>query len=59
MQMSVWTEIHIVQTDDALVCRASGRYGTMSRRMELWTDERPDGMTRHPNGWQGTDISDL
>jgi hypothetical protein len=23
--------------------------------MEQWTDERPDGMTCHPNGWQGTE----
>jgi hypothetical protein len=50
--MNVLTEIHVVQTDDALVCRASGRYGTLSRLLELWTDERP-------NGWQGTKISDL
>jgi len=59
MQMSVRTEIHVVQTDDALVCRASGRYGTSSRRMELWTDERQDKMARRPDGWQGTEISDL
>jgi hypothetical protein len=50
--MSVRTEIHVVWTDDALVYRASGR-------LELWTDERPDGMTRRPNCWQGTKISDL
>jgi hypothetical protein len=55
--MSVQTEIHIVQTDDALVCRASRRYGTSSGRMELWTNERPDGMTRRPDGWQGIDFS--
>jgi hypothetical protein len=37
-----------------------------SGRLELWTDERPNGMTRRPNGmtrrpdsWQGTEISDL
>jgi hypothetical protein len=41
------------------VCRASKRYGTSSRRLELWTDERPDEMTCHPDGWQGTKISDL
>jgi len=52
MQMSVQTENHVVRTDDALVCRASGL-------MELWTDERPDGMTHRPNSWQGTEISDL
>jgi hypothetical protein len=28
-------------------------------RLELWTDERPDGMTRRLDGWQGTDFSDL
>jgi hypothetical protein len=39
-----------------LVCRASGRYGTSSGRMEQWTDGRPDWMTRHPDGWQGTEI---
>jgi hypothetical protein len=26
---------------------------------ELWTDERPDGMTRRLDGWQETKISDL
>jgi hypothetical protein len=59
MQMSVWMEIHIIRTDDALVCRVSGRYGTLSGQIELWTDERPDGMTRRPDGWQGTEIFDL
>jgi hypothetical protein len=29
---------------------SSGRYGTSSRRLELWTNERPDGMTRRPDG---------
>jgi hypothetical protein len=24
-----------------------------------WTAGRPDGMTRRPDGWQGTEISDL
>jgi hypothetical protein len=24
-----------------------------------WTAGRPDGMTRRPNGWQGTEFSDL
>jgi DNA primase len=23
------------------------------------TDERPDGMIRHPDGWQGTEFFDL
>jgi hypothetical protein len=27
--------------------------------MKLWTDERPDRMTRLPDGSQGTEISDL
>jgi len=57
--MSVRTEIHVVRTDDALVCRASERYGTSSGRLELWKDESPDGMTRRQDGWQGTEISDL
>jgi len=57
--MSVRTEIHVVRTDDALVCRAFGRYGTSSEWLELWTDERPDEMTRRPDGWQGTKISEL
>jgi Arc/MetJ family transcription regulator len=59
MQMSVRTEIHVVQTDDALVCRASRRYGTSTERLKLWTDERLDGMARRPDGWQGTEISIL
>jgi hypothetical protein len=29
-----------------LVCLASGRDDTSSRRMEQWTDGRPDGMGR-------------
>jgi hypothetical protein len=33
-----------------LVCLASGRYDTSSRRMEQWTDGRPDGITRRPDG---------
>jgi hypothetical protein len=33
---------------------ASERYGTSSGQMEQWTDERPDGMTRCPDGWQRT-----
>jgi hypothetical protein len=57
--MSVWTEIHVVWTDDALVYRASGRYDTLSGRLELWTGDLPDGMTRRLNGWQGTDFSVL
>jgi len=29
-----------------MVCLASGRDDTSSRRMEQWTDGRPDGMAR-------------
>jgi hypothetical protein len=36
-----------------LVCLASGRYDTSSGRMKQWTDGRPDGITRRPDGWQG------
>jgi hypothetical protein len=42
-----------------LVCLACGRYATSSGRLELEIDERQNGMTRRPNGWQGTDFSDL
>jgi len=41
-----------------LVCQASGLYCTSSGRLELWTDERPDGMTRCLD-WQGTDFFNL
>jgi len=40
-----------------LVCRASGRNGTSSGRLELWIDEHPDGMARRPDDCQGTDFS--
>jgi len=33
-----------------LVCLSSGRYDTSSERMEQWTDGRPDGITRRPDG---------
>jgi hypothetical protein len=33
-----------------LVCLASGRDGMLSGRMEQWTDGRPDGITRRPDG---------
>jgi hypothetical protein len=33
-----------------LVCLASGRDDTSSRRMEQWTDGRPDEMARS-SGW--------
>jgi hypothetical protein len=58
MQWRVRTEIHVVQTNDARSVWAFERYGTSSGRMEQWTDERSDGMTRRPDGWQGTDFSD-
>jgi hypothetical protein len=48
--------IHVVRTNDALVCWASERYGTSFGRMGLWTAGRPDRMTRRPDGWQGTEI---
>jgi hypothetical protein len=31
--------------------RESGRYGTLSGRLELCTDERPDGMTCRLDDW--------
>jgi hypothetical protein len=40
-----------------LVCRVSGRNGMSSRRLELWIDERPDGMASRPDSCQGTDFS--
>jgi hypothetical protein len=36
-----------------LVCLASRRYDTSSGRMEQWIDGRVDGITHHPDGWQG------
>jgi hypothetical protein len=42
--------------------RHRGRFvleSTSSGRLMLWTAGRPDGMTRRPDGWQGTEISDL
>jgi len=30
-----------------------------SGRLELWTNEHPDGMARRPDDWQGTEIFDL
>jgi hypothetical protein len=29
------------------------------RTDDALTNERPDGMTRRPDGWQGTEFSDL
>jgi len=48
--------MHVIWRDDALVCRASRRYGTSSEWLELWTDELLDGLTRCPDGWQGPEI---
>jgi hypothetical protein len=59
MQWRVRTEIHVVRMYDPWSVWVSRRYGTSSGRMEQWTDERPDGMTCRPDGWQGTDFSDL
>jgi hypothetical protein len=43
-----------------LVCLASGRDDTSSRRMEQWTDGRPDGMARSSGQLTGNlDSSDL
>jgi hypothetical protein len=38
---------------------ASGWKDLVVRTDDALTDERPDGMTRHPDGWQGTEFSDL
>jgi hypothetical protein len=59
IQRKVWTEIQVVRTNDALDWCASGRYDTSSGRLELWTAGRPDGMTRRPDGWQGTEFFNL
>jgi hypothetical protein len=40
-----------------LVYLASGRDDTSSGRMEQWTDERPDGMARRPDGWNSGQMS--
>jgi hypothetical protein len=47
------------ETEAFRCSEGSGQKSTSSRQMEQWTDERPDGMTRRPDGWQGTDFSDL
>jgi hypothetical protein len=46
-------------TEASRYCEGSRRKSTLSERLELWTDERPDGMTCRPDGWQGTGFSDL
>jgi hypothetical protein len=45
--------------DDDLVLCASGWYVTSSGRLVLWTAGRPNCMTRRPDGWQGTEFSNL
>jgi hypothetical protein len=35
---------------------SDGKFSS-SGRMMLWTDGRLDGMTRRPDGWQGTEFS--
>jgi hypothetical protein len=52
-------KVLVVRIDDALGRRAFIRYDTLSGRLALWTDGRPDGMTRHPDGWQGIEFPDL
>jgi hypothetical protein len=52
-------KVLVVWTDDALDWCASWRYDTSSGRLVLWTAGRPDGMTRRPGGWQGTEFSNL
>jgi len=58
-QMKVRTGIDVIRTDDALVWSASGWYDTSSGRLMLWIAGCPDDMTRRPDGWQGTEFSDL
>jgi hypothetical protein len=31
----------------------------LSEQLKLWTAGRPDGRSCRPDGWQGTEISDL
>jgi hypothetical protein len=49
-------KVLVVRTDDAVDRRESERYDTSSRRLALWTDGRPDGMIRRPDGWQGSEF---
>jgi hypothetical protein len=58
-QRKVQKGTHVVRTDDALVWCESGRYNMSFGRLVLWTAGRPDGMTHHPDGWQGTKYYDL
>jgi hypothetical protein len=52
-------KVLVIRIDDALNRLASKRYDMSSERLELWTDGRPDNMTRCPDGWQGTEFSTL
>jgi hypothetical protein len=45
--------------DDALDRRMSGWFDMSSGQLALLTDGSPDGMTRSPDGWQGTGFSNL
>jgi hypothetical protein len=58
-QRKVRTGIHVIWTDDALVQCAFRRFDTLSGRLMHWTAGHSDGKTRHPDGGQGTEISDL
>jgi hypothetical protein len=52
-------EVLIVGTDDAWNSWAFGQYDTSFGRLALWTDGHPHGMTRRPDGLQGTELSAL
>jgi hypothetical protein len=43
-------QIHNIWHSSMLVCMASGRDDTSSGRIKQWTDGRPDGITRRPDG---------
>jgi hypothetical protein len=58
-QRKVRTGIHVARTDDALVWCASGRFDMSSKRLMHWTAGRPNGMTHHPDSWQGIEFSNL
>jgi hypothetical protein len=52
-------EVLVIWMDDALDRWMYEQYDTPFGRLVLWTDGRPDGMTRCPDGWQGTEFSAL
>jgi len=37
---------------------SDGKFSS-SERMILWTVGRPDGISRRPDGWKGSNFSDL